>query len=106
PPRGERRHLEVALRRSPGAQAGLLHFSFSGPKGSADRTLHVIDYPHILPQTWYTPADVRLVPMEVAVNARTVGYIDGAGDDVSKALQRLGVTVQRIDPATAHAADL
>ncbi|HEV8112369.1 MAG TPA: PIG-L family deacetylase [Planctomycetota bacterium] len=104
--RGERRQLEVALRRSPGAQAGLLHFSFAGPKGSADRTLHVIDYPHILPQTWYTPADVRLVPMDVAVNVRTVGYIDGAGDDVSKALQRLGVTVQRIDPATAHAADL
>ena len=48
-----------------------MHVSFAGPKGSSDRTLHVIDYPHILPQTWYTPAAVVLVPQEVAVSVKT-----------------------------------
>ncbi|HTF90810.1 MAG TPA: hypothetical protein VK843_20485, partial [Planctomycetota bacterium] len=104
--RGERARLSIELRRTKLAQAGTLHFSFAGPKGSSDRTMHVIDYPHILPQTWYTPADVMLVPAEVAVSIRTVGYIDGAGDDVPKALQRLGLAVERIDPASAHPSDL
>ncbi len=104
--RGERKHFELELRRAKQALAGTLHFSFSGPKGSADKTLHVIDYPHILPQTWYTPADIKLVPLEVAVSVKNVGYIEGAGDDVPKALERLGVAVERLDPASAHAADL
>ncbi|MEO6711335.1 MAG: PIG-L family deacetylase [Planctomycetota bacterium] len=104
--RGELARFTIELRRAKNAPAGTLHFSFAGPKGSSDRTMHVIDYPHILPQTWYTPADVKLVLAEVAVSIRTVGYIDGAGDDVPKALQRLGLAALRIDPASAHPSDL
>jgi hypothetical protein len=49
---------------------------------------------------------VRLVPLEVEVSVKTVGYVDGAGDDLPQALERLGVAVVRIDPASAHASDL
>ena len=104
--RGGRQHLEIGLRRSTEAVAGMAKFTFQGPKGEADRTLHVIDYPHILPQTWYTPAEVELVPLDVEVTARTVGYIRGAGDDVPQALHQLGVAVEMIDPATASSEDL
>jgi LmbE family N-acetylglucosaminyl deacetylase len=104
--RGERERRMVTLSRTSKATAGTLHFSFKGDKGVADRTLHVIDYPHILPQTWYTPADVKLVPLDVAVSIKNVGYIEGAGDDVPKALERLGLVVERIDPITAHPSDL
>lgn len=104
--RGERRTVRFDVRRSPEAKRGAMRFTFAGPKGTTDRTLHAIDYPHILPQTWYTPAEVVLVPQDVAVNVRTVGFIEGAGDDVPQALQRLGVVVERIDPATATASDL
>lgn len=104
--RGARRTLRFDVKRAPGAARGPMHFSFTGPKGSTDRTMHEIDYPHILPQTWYTPADVMLVPLDVAVSTKVVGYIDGAGDDIPFALERLGVTVERIDPAKAHASDL
>jgi hypothetical protein len=104
--RGERKLLQVDLRRAKQARGGPLHFTFSGAKGAADRTMHVIEHAHILPQTWYSPADVRLVPLDVAVTTKTVGYIDGAGDDVGKALTRLGFAVVHIDPATASPADL
>ncbi len=104
--RGERRTVRVDVTRSPEAQRGAMHFSFAGPKGSTDRTLHAIDYPHIQPQTWYTRAEVVLVPADIAVTVATVGYIDGAGDDIPRALERLGVAVERIDPANAHASDL
>ncbi len=104
--RGQRQKVQLAVRRENGATRGVMHLSFTGPNGSSDSTLRVIDYPHILPQTWYTPADVQLVPLDVAVNVETVGYIDGAGDDIPQALAQLGITVLRIDPATAQAADL
>jgi hypothetical protein len=76
-------------------------FEFSGPKGKADRTLHEIDYPHIMAQVYYTPAEVKLIPLDVKVNAKRVGYIKGAGDDVPQAIEQLGVTVDMIDPSTA-----
>jgi hypothetical protein len=104
--RGERKSVQVGLRRAKQALGGPLHFEFSSPKGAAERTMHVIDHPHMLPQTWYSPADVLLVPLEVAVTTKTVGYVDGAGDDVQAALKRLGIAVVRIDPATASPADL
>jgi len=104
--RGERQSLSVDVRRGPGAVRGPVRFSFSGPKGSTDRTMHEIDYPHILPQTWYTPAEVMLVPEEVAVSVKTVGFIAGAGDEMPQALARLGVVVERVDPVTAQASDL
>ena len=36
----------------------------------------------------------------------SVGYVEGAGDDVPKALQALGLNVERIDPTTAQGPDL
>ncbi len=103
---GERVSVQLELQRTPEAGRGVMHVSFAGPKGSSDRALHVIDYPHILPQTWYTPADVVLIPQRIAVSSKTVGYIEGAGDEVPEALERLGVVVERIDPGSAHAPDL
>jgi LmbE family N-acetylglucosaminyl deacetylase len=104
--RGERRTLDLVIRRAPGALEGKVHVAFTGPLGSADSTLHVIDYPHIQPQTWYTPAEVTLVPLDIAVDVATVGFIDGAGDDVSSALRRLGIAIEHIDPASARLEDL
>ncbi|MBK6753593.1 MAG: hypothetical protein IPG69_08335 [Flavobacteriales bacterium] len=83
------------------AEGGAVKFEFSGPKGKADRTLHEIDYPHIMPQVYYTPAEVKLVPLDVTTTAKTVGYIKGAGDDVPQAIEQLGATVDFIEPSAA-----
>lgn len=104
--RGERATLRFELRRAPEAESGVMRLRFAGPRGASELRQHVIDYPHILPQTWYSPAEVRLLPQAVAVSSKTVGYIEGAGDEVPQALRRLGVVVERIDPATATADDL
>ena len=106
--RNERQRFIYQLIPGANAKAGAVKFDFSGPKGKADRTLHEIDYPHIMPQVYYTPAEVKLVPLDPAVagqgvqcTAKTVGYIKGAGDDVPEALEQLGVKVDIVDPATA-----
>lgn len=104
--RNERQTITFQLMPSANAKAGAAKFEFVGPKGTADRTLHEIDYPHIMPQVYYTPAEVKLVPLDVKTTAKTVGYIKGAGDDVPQALEQLGVTVEMIDPALITAESL
>lgn len=98
--RNERQSFTFQLIPGDKAKAGAVKFEFVGPKGKADRTLHEIDYPHIMAQVYYTPAEVKLIPLDVKVNATRVGYIKGAGDDVPQAIERLGVTVDMIDPST------
>ena len=98
--RNERQRFTFQLIPGPDPEAGQMTFEFSGSKGKSDRTLHEIDYPHIMPQVYYTPAEVKLVPLDVSTTAKTVGYVKGAGDDVPQALEQLGVTVEMIDPAT------
>ena len=99
--RNERQAFTFQLVPTENAKAVAVKFEFTGPKGKADRTLHEIDYPHIMPQVYYTPAEVKLIPLDVKVNANTVGYIKGAGDDVPRAIEQLGVKVEMIDAATA-----
>lgn len=104
--RNERQRFTFQMMPGDKAAGGVASFEFVGPKGKADRTLHEIDYPHIMPQVYYTPAEVKLVPLDVRTTAKTVGYVKGAGDDVPQALEQLGVTVEMIDPATATAEGL
>ncbi len=104
--RNERQSFTFQLMPGDNAQAGPVKFEFNGPKGKADRTLHEIDYPHIMPQVYYTPAEVKLVPLDVKTTAKRVGYVKGAGDDVPQAMEQLGVVVEFIEPGTAMLEEL
>ena len=104
--RNERNSFTVSVEPTAQAQPGSLKFAFTSPKGSADRTLHEIDYPHIMPQVYYTPAEVKLVPLDVKTTAKRVGYVKGAGDDVPQALEQLGVIVEFIEPSAAKLEEL
>ena len=104
--RGDRKRFELDLTRTDAAVEGTISFSFEGPQGSTDKTMHVIDYTHIVPQTWYSTASVRVVPLSAEVNVASIGYIKGAGDDVPSALRRIGLTVEMVDPERVTATDL
>jgi LmbE family N-acetylglucosaminyl deacetylase len=52
-----------------------------------------IRYDHIPWQTVFRPAEARLVPLNVQVSVRRVGYVMGAGDEVPAALRQLGLSV-------------
>ena len=104
--RNERRSFTFQVIPGDYAQADPVKFAFTGPKGIADRTLHEIDYPHIMPQVYYTPAEVKLVPLDVTTTAKRVGYVKGAGDEVPQALEQLGVIVEFIDPSTSSGGQL
>ncbi len=55
--------------------------------------MQTIAYNHIPYQVLLPEASAKAVSLNVAVGAKTVGYIMGAGDEVPQALEQLGVKV-------------
>lgn len=55
--------------------------------------IEVIRYSHIPPQTLFPSATADLVPLEVKVLSKRVGYFMGAGDSVPDSLREMGCTV-------------
>lgn len=68
--------------------------------------MRVIAYPHIPPQTVFTPAEAKLVRVDARVNARRVGYVMGAGDEVPAALRQLGCEVRLLGQSDLEQRDL
>ncbi|MFT3708627.1 MAG: PIG-L family deacetylase [Archangium sp.] len=68
--------------------------------GNPAHSLTRIEYGHIPFQTVLTPAQVRLVRVELKRGKTTrVGYIAGAGDDVPAALRQVGYDVTMLSDA-------
>ncbi len=65
-----------------------------------------ISYPHIPVQVLFPPAEAKLVRCDVRVEARRIGYIMGAGDEVPDALRQLGLEVSLLAPSDLAQSDL
>jgi hypothetical protein len=68
--------------------------------------METINYPHFPPQNLFPPSDVKLVRANIAVTARRVGYIMGAGDQMPDALRQLGVEVTLLSQSDLEQGDL
>jgi LmbE family N-acetylglucosaminyl deacetylase len=76
-------------------------------KGAAYRTARdEVNYAHIPPQLLQPPARQRAVALDVAVAAKKIGFLPGAGDDIPAALAQLGCTVTTLTGADLNAAKL
>ena len=58
-----------------------------------------MNYPHIPPQVLQPLARQRAVAFDVAVTAKKIGFLPGAGDDIPAALAQLGCTVTTLTDA-------
>lgn len=75
--------------------------------GAAYRTARdEVNYAHIPPQLLQAPARQRAVALDVAVAAKKIGFLPGAGDDIPAALAQLGCTVTTLTGADLNAAKL
>ncbi len=52
-----------------------------------------IEHPHIPIQTYLVAADVQLVPVDLAIAGKRIGYIPGPGDEVPASLRQVGYEV-------------
>ncbi len=71
-----------------------------------DRSLVVIDYPHIHKQTLFPKTRGKLVTGELEITSKKIGYIMGAGDNVPEAIGQLGSEVTLLNPNTLAATNL
>ena len=83
-----------------------LHASVSVDGRTAAARTEVIDYPHIQTQVLFPPAERKLVRADIRVNAHSVGYIMGTGDDIPDALRQLGLQVTLLEQADLERGDL
>lgn len=58
-----------------------------------------IAYPHIPFVLLQPKAQIRLIAVDFMVRGKNVGYLPGAGDDTTEALQQLGYTVTKLSGA-------
>jgi LmbE family N-acetylglucosaminyl deacetylase len=68
--------------------------------------MHVIEYPHIPPQTLFPSSAIKLVRSNIKVTAKKVGYIMGAGDEMPDALRQLGIEVSLLSESDLAQGDL
>ncbi|MEO9482078.1 MAG: PIG-L family deacetylase [Ekhidna sp.] len=55
--------------------------------------LSIIDYDHIPKQTLYPKAQVKVVRLNLKKKGNSIGYIEGAGDDIPQNLEQIGYSV-------------
>ncbi len=84
----------VTSPATPGTTALVAEADVGGVSWSRQRV--VIDYAHLPVLLLQPEARVRLVVAEVASRPARVGYLPGAGDDVSRALLQLGHDVKTL----------
>lgn len=104
--KGDELGFDVTITKEPGSVQRDFEVQL-GTKGSMlGKTQRTIEYDHIPRQRYTTHSFFRAIPLSVEVGAKTIGYVKGAGDEVARCIELLGVTVENIDPATASLADL
>jgi hypothetical protein len=65
-----------------------------------------IDHPHIPIQVVVRPSEVKLVPVDIKMGGKNIGYIPGAGDEVPKSLQDIGYNVTVLNDNQIETSDL
>jgi len=68
--------------------------------------LRVIAYPHFPAQAVFPPATADLVRADIRVEARRIGYVMGAGDQIPDSLAQLGCNVTLLTPEALASGDL
>jgi LmbE family N-acetylglucosaminyl deacetylase len=90
-----------------------LSFSVTPPKNEAQGKLRAIArvngkeissgmtvtaFPHFPPQATFPPAQAKLERANVVIEARKIGYVMGAGDQVPESLRQIGCEVTLLSP--------
>ena len=93
PAQKQRRYTVTFLQGKNGKQQ--LGARFKTTSGQIfDQVIHRISYPHIPNLTYFSPAQIQLIQEDWKVSGGKIGYLEGAGDEVSNVLSSLGYQVQ------------
>lgn len=95
PKAGDVQRVEVTLYPPSGTQTGVLRPKLDLMDEDIKDALE-INYDHIIQEVLFLPSELKLANAQIVIDAGTVGYIEGAGDAVPQALERMGFQVEMI----------
>jgi hypothetical protein len=90
---GEERELSFLVRPPARNSTAMLRLRAICGEQEIGIGMQRISYPHIPIKVMLPRAEVKLVRADIQVQAKRVGYIMGAGDEVPDALRQLGIDV-------------
>lgn len=93
------------LKSLPAKDFELMAYVAAGDK-TWDKSQHTIKYEHLPTLQYYTNATTKILLKNWQCKAKLVGYIEGAGDDVSESLQFAGLKVDILKESDITAAKL
>lgn len=100
----QRFQLKILPPKEPSEAYMTVEATYNGK--AYDRSLKVIDYPHIPLQTIFPKSEVKIVRVDLQKKGQYIGYVMGSGDDIPASLEQVGYTVDILDPEKITAASL
>ncbi len=92
----EETKLTFQITNSDNADNGKVEAIVKIGEKSFNQSITEINYDHIPPLVQYQTAKASLINSTVKVTAKNIGYINGAGDEVVKALRQMGSKVTEL----------
>jgi hypothetical protein len=103
---GEERDLSFNVTPPATDATGALRFTAVSGGRQIGVGMDTISYPHIPVEVMFPRSEVKLVRADVRVEAHSVGYIMGAGDEVPDALRQMGLEVTMLNEVDLAKGDL
>jgi hypothetical protein len=94
--KGDEQIISFSIKPSNNSTIETIQFSAEINGISYTKGIKEIKYDHIPVQTWFPEAEAKLVKIDVKKTFNTVGYIQGAGDEVPASLEQMGYKVVMI----------
>ena len=90
------------------AKPGIYAFTaqIEGTGFSWGQTMNIVAYPHIQTHRYYTPAQTRVLVLDLKTAPVNVGYIMGSGDEVPDAIRQMGMNVTLLGEKDLASGDL
>ena len=91
-----------------GAKPGIYSFTaqIEGTGFFWGQTMNIIAYPHIQTHRYYTPAETRVLVLDLKTAPVNVGYIMGSGDEVPDTIRQMGMNVTMLGEKDLASGDL
>lgn len=94
--KGDEMVLSLQLKRKQQAVSGNLYASLKVGDKNYNYSIDRVNYDHIPAQFVLKPAETKILNLQVKKGGTTIGYINGAGDDVSNCLKQVGYKVSEL----------
>lgn len=101
----EERVVTFTVTPPSNASEAYIRPKLSGVNGTIQQ-FSEIAYPHIPTQVVFGESKTKVVRLDMQINQGTIGYIQGAGDEVDVAIEQMGFDVTRLEESDLASIDL